>query len=241
MRELAIVETPRCPSLSGTPLHPGGWFARRRCWTPIERRVRLPDGSREPSNRCSLPSACEGADGSGVLRHRGLFVAERLRGSSLIRLGPMNRWKRVKRQKQRNRANQRPIGYRGQENRGPDLMKMMKSQEIASHLHLSESTVRAYARQGRIPFKMTPGGHRRFDLDEVVRALDALRLTVSESRTTVEAPGVEWEPLRRGHSRRRGITRSTIADAKTSQGSGAIPFIGTRGASRFIAGRGAKV
>lgn len=38
-------------------------------------------------------------------------------------------------------------------------------------LGISPATVQRYAREGRIPFSLTPGGHRRFDIDEVKRAL----------------------------------------------------------------------
>lgn len=44
--------------------------------------------------------------------------------------------------------------------------------EVASALGLRPATVQMYARNGRIPFDTTPGGHRRFDVDEVRAALD---------------------------------------------------------------------
>ena len=43
--------------------------------------------------------------------------------------------------------------------------------EVAAAFRLRPATVQLYARQGRIPFGMTPGGHRRFDIDEVGEAL----------------------------------------------------------------------
>ena len=43
---------------------------------------------------------------------------------------------------------------------------------LASALRLSVDSIGRYAREGRIPFDQTPGGHRRFDLDEVRLALD---------------------------------------------------------------------
>lgn len=45
---------------------------------------------------------------------------------------------------------------------------------------MTPSTVQAYSRECRIPFDLTPGGHRRYDLDEVRTALgrgDASALT----------------------------------------------------------------
>lgn len=46
--------------------------------------------------------------------------------------------------------------------------------EVAAAFSLKPATIQSYARQGRIPFGTTPGGHRRFDLDEVSAALDKL-------------------------------------------------------------------
>ncbi len=42
-----------------------------------------------------------------------------------------------------------------------------------SSLHVKAATVRQYARAGRVPFDVTPGGHRRFDVDEVVQAMSS--------------------------------------------------------------------
>ncbi|MEV7004124.1 helix-turn-helix domain-containing protein [Streptomyces sp. NPDC093982] len=42
---------------------------------------------------------------------------------------------------------------------------------LAQALGLSVSTVRAYARAGRVPCRQTPGGHYRFNVDEVQQAL----------------------------------------------------------------------
>lgn len=44
--------------------------------------------------------------------------------------------------------------------------------ETAAAFGLKPATIQLYARQGRIPFGATPGGHRRFDLDEVADALE---------------------------------------------------------------------
>jgi len=43
--------------------------------------------------------------------------------------------------------------------------------QVAAALKLRPATVQGYARDGRIPFDVTPGGHRRFDIDEVRAAL----------------------------------------------------------------------
>jgi excisionase family DNA binding protein len=51
----------------------------------------------------------------------------------------------------------------------------LKTRDIARLLRVSEETVRQYARDGRIPFHTTPGGHRRFDAEAVLAALGADR------------------------------------------------------------------
>jgi excisionase family DNA binding protein len=48
---------------------------------------------------------------------------------------------------------------------------LLRPAELARELQLSPVRVRQLAAQGRIPFILTPGGHRRFDLMEVRAAL----------------------------------------------------------------------
>ena len=45
------------------------------------------------------------------------------------------------------------------------------SAQIAQEFGLAAPTVQKYAREGRVPYDVTPGGHRRFNLDEVRAAL----------------------------------------------------------------------
>lgn len=45
------------------------------------------------------------------------------------------------------------------------------TEQVAAALHVQPATVRKYAREQRLPFDTTPGGHRRFDVDEAVRAI----------------------------------------------------------------------
>lgn len=51
------------------------------------------------------------------------------------------------------------------------MMRRQTSAEIGRALGLAPATVQKYAREDRIPFDVTPGGHRRFDLEEVRSAL----------------------------------------------------------------------
>lgn len=56
-----------------------------------------------------------------------------------------------------------------------DVNRVHGTAEVAAALGLRPATVQMYARNGRIPFDATPGGHRRFDIEEVRAALAAPR------------------------------------------------------------------
>jgi hypothetical protein len=45
------------------------------------------------------------------------------------------------------------------------------SEQVAAALHVKPATVRKYAREHRLPYDTTPGGHRRFDVAEAVAAV----------------------------------------------------------------------
>ena len=49
--------------------------------------------------------------------------------------------------------------------------------EVAAAVGVSVDSIGRYAREGRIPFSTTPGGHRRFSIDEVRHALGASDVT----------------------------------------------------------------
>ena len=51
------------------------------------------------------------------------------------------------------------------------MRRDQSSGQIAEALGLAAPTVQKYAREGRVPYDVTPGGHRRFNLDEVRGAL----------------------------------------------------------------------
>ena len=123
---------------------------------------------------------------------------------------------------------------------------MATTRDIARALDVDEQTVRRYAREGIIPFAETLGGHRRYDLDAVRAALARARTrrlepvdpaTEETSRLSAE---VGRAPLRLARSRRRGINRSMIAEARAeSPQAEQLPFIGVAGSSRFVVGEGA--
>jgi excisionase family DNA binding protein len=48
--------------------------------------------------------------------------------------------------------------------------------EVAALLQVSRRSIAAWARDGKIPFIETPGGHRRFRAIDVRRLVDALKV-----------------------------------------------------------------
>ncbi|MGH9039446.1 MAG: MerR family DNA-binding transcriptional regulator [Acidimicrobiia bacterium] len=51
------------------------------------------------------------------------------------------------------------------------MERTSEASEVAKALGLSADSIGRYAREGRIPFDLTPGGHRRYNVDEVRQAL----------------------------------------------------------------------
>lgn len=51
------------------------------------------------------------------------------------------------------------------------MLRTVAAAEVARALGLSADSIGRYARAGRVPFDVTPGGHRRFDVEEVRLAL----------------------------------------------------------------------
>lgn len=51
------------------------------------------------------------------------------------------------------------------------MARTATTRHVALALHVTESTVQAYSRERLIPFDRTPGGHRRYDIDEVRASL----------------------------------------------------------------------
>lgn len=58
--------------------------------------------------------------------------------------------------------------------------------EVAAQLGLASATVQKYAREGRIPFGTTPGGHRRFNVEEVCAALSSDEAGSNRGGTRIE-------------------------------------------------------
>jgi excisionase family DNA binding protein len=51
------------------------------------------------------------------------------------------------------------------------MARTATTEQVAAALHVKPATVRKYARERRLPYDTTPGGHRRFSVEEAVRAV----------------------------------------------------------------------
>jgi excisionase family DNA binding protein len=117
---------------------------------------------------------------------------------------------------------------------------MLTSKQLADQLHISAATIRLYARERLIPFSETPGGHRRFELDDVraalalVRPVDLAPLSDDEAPRLADSPPVGFT---RVHSWAT-ITEADVRDASDSERGRrpAIPMVGEPGSSRFVVG-----
>lgn len=67
------------------------------------------------------------------------------------------------------------------------MARNASTSEVAAALGISSATVQRYAREGRIPFSETPGGHRRFDVGEVRRVLGGDRGAIGATRERAQA------------------------------------------------------
>lgn len=124
---------------------------------------------------------------------------------------------------------------------------MQKPAEIAEALNISPETLRQYAEAGRIPCVETPGGHRRYVLEDVKHALAMEKarqfeqLAEGEEEIRLAPTSADMRPIRRV-PRWHALTPAAIAaDAAEPlvEDLLRIPFIGKPGTSRFIVGQGA--
>src|SRR4051812_19874428 len=110
------------------------------------------------------------------------------------------------------------------------MSPMLTSQQLAAQLNISTSTIRLYAREHLIPFVETPGGHRRYDIDDVRAALTLIRPAKFPHLSSDASPRLAHAaPVR--FSRVHGWETITEADLQDGDGSGAgrpsaIPMIG---------------
>jgi excisionase family DNA binding protein len=55
--------------------------------------------------------------------------------------------------------------------------RFLRTSEVAAKLHVSPKTVSRWAKEGRLPFLSTLGGHRRFPASEIDRLTHELGQT----------------------------------------------------------------
>jgi len=74
-------------------------------------------------------------------------------------------------------------------------MRDQTTKQVSDALGLAPSTVQKYARDGRIPHDLTPGNHRRFDLEEVREVLYAPVSSLSSAPLPVNGGLGTGEPV----------------------------------------------
>lgn len=91
------------------------------------------------------------------------------------------------------------------------MSQNLTTSQVADALGVDSSTVRHYRSAGRIePSSLTPGGHARYDLEEVV---DALGLTVELDRPAIRGlRGEAFAPLGQTDLRSSGRGGSVAAE-----------------------------
>jgi DNA-binding transcriptional MerR regulator len=98
--------------------------------------------------------------------------------------------------------------------------------EVATALGISVDTVARYAREGIIPFEVTPKGHRRYDIDEVRDALAStlsqthLRLAASptlQGKKLVAGPEVRVSPQSRLQEDLRATRTVELAESPSNE------------------------
>lgn len=71
-----------------------------------------------------------------------------------------------------------------------EQVRNQRSGEVAAALGLSAATVQSYARNNRIPHRVTPGGQYRFNFDEVREVLGLSQLEPRVFESVFTGPGV---------------------------------------------------
>jgi excisionase family DNA binding protein len=56
----------------------------------------------------------------------------------------------------------------------PTHRSWLRPAEVAARLHVSPKTVTRWAKDGRVPYRRTLGGHRRYDPQQIEALLRAL-------------------------------------------------------------------
>jgi|SRR5680860_91815 len=121
------------------------------------------------------------------------------------------------------------------------MERLLTTAQLAAQLELRPATVQMYAREHDIPFNETPGGHRRFNVDEVRAALamrKSRRASAAERRAAVALFG---RSRRTAGAQVLGAVRTSDADLALSPASvevdqGALVDHGRSAAVSLLAG-----
>lgn len=105
------------------------------------------------------------------------------------------------------------------------------TKEVAAALGVTASTVQLYSRDHRIPFDVTPGGHRRYNVDEVRASLEnstgSLLTSLGGPRIGAGVPVVRSEMAVMDAARRAvvGESLAPAEDGSEHAESAAVEFI----------------
>jgi excisionase family DNA binding protein len=58
----------------------------------------------------------------------------------------------------------------------PELPRYLRTTDVADILHVSPKTVTRWAKEGKLPFLKTLGGHRRYPAPEIRQLAEELRV-----------------------------------------------------------------
>ena len=69
-----------------------------------------------------------------------------------------------------------PVAAQRSGKAAPDLPPYLRAAEVADILHVSPKTVSRWAKEGKLPFLKTLGGHRRYPAAEIRQLADELQV-----------------------------------------------------------------
>lgn len=117
------------------------------------------------------------------------------------------------------------------------MARTATTRQVALALHVTESTVQAYSRESRIPFDRTPGGHRRYDIDEVRASfgvVDSSALTPMVSSGLGAGEGFRRSAMATLDAERRAVVGEMIVGTEQGRVDAAPAVLELIGHSRRI-------
>jgi excisionase family DNA binding protein len=68
------------------------------------------------------------------------------------------------------------VAAQPRDNTAPDTPSYLRTAEVAAILHVSPKTVSRWAKEGRLPFLRTLGGHRRYPAAKIRELAEGLQV-----------------------------------------------------------------